>query len=218
MAGPEEREGKMEKTAPLVITISRQLGAGGAYVGKQLAENLSVFYADREIIDEAAKELSVLKEDLESHDEKISSFLRSFLLSHAIPPVANIPRPISGLSDIKLFKIQSEIIARIAKERSAVIIGRCGSYVLREHPNHVSIFLHADMTFRQGRMQKLHDVSEGEAREMITRSDGEREQYHYKFTGKDWTDARQYDISMDTGKIGVDKCVECIMKYLDLIQ
>jgi len=67
-------------------------------------------------------------------------------------------------------------------------------------------------------MQKLHDVSEGEAREMITRSDGEREQYHYKFTGKDWADARQYGLSVNTGRTGVDKTVDCILTYLELIK
>lgn len=205
----------MEKTSPFVITISRQLGAGGAYIGQQLAKKLDFFYADREIIGQAAKELSVLEEDLESREERITSYLRSFILSYAIPPVSNPPRQFSGLSDTKLFKTQSEIITRIAKERSAVIIGRCGSYVLRDHPNHVSIFLYADLTFRKNRIQKLHDLSEGEAKETVTQSDGEREQYHYKFTGKDWTDARQYNLCVDSGKLGVDESVEFILNYLN---
>jgi CMP/dCMP kinase len=207
----------MKNTSPFVITISRQLGAGGAYIGQQLAKNLNVFYADREIISQAAQQLSVLKEDLESRDEKILSFWQSFIRSYATTPDTYVPPQIMPPSDRQLFKIESEIIARIAKEHSAVIIGRCGSYILREHPNHISIFLHADMIFRKGRIQNLYNVSEEVAEKMIVQNDKERALYHHTFTGKEWTDARRYDVSIDTSKIGVDKSVEVILKYLELI-
>lgn len=207
----------MKNTSPFAITISRQLGCGGAYIGQQLAKNLDVFYADREIIGQAAKQFSILKEDLESRDEKILSFWQSFIQSYAIAPNTYVPPQIIAPSDRELFKAETEIIERIAKERSAVIIGRCGSYVLREHPNHVSIFLHGDITFRKGRLQKLYNVSEEVAGKMIAQNDKERAHYNHTFTGKEWTDARQYDISMDTSKIGVDKTVEFILKYFDLI-
>lgn len=207
----------MRDASPFVITISRQLGAGGAYVGQHLAKNLNVFYADREIISEAAKQLSVLNEDLESHDEKTLSFWQSFVQSFAIAPDVYVPPQIIAPTDRELFRTESEIIARIAKERSAVIIGRCGFYILREHPNHVSIFLHGNMTFRKGRIQKLYNVPEDTALEMIVQSDAERSRYNNRFTGKKWTDATQYDISVDTSKTGVDKSVELILKYLELI-
>ena len=207
----------MKNTSPFAITISRQLGCGGAYIGQQLAKNLDVFYADREIIGQAAKQFSILKEDLESRDEKTLSFWQSFIQSYAIAPNTYVPPQIIAPSDRELFKTESEIIARIAKERSAVIIGRCGYYVLRDHPNHVSIFLHGDITFRNGRIQKLYNVSEEVAGKMIAQNDKERANYNHTFTGEEWTDARQYDISIDTSKIGVDKTVEFILKYLDLI-
>lgn len=207
----------MKNTSPFVITISRQLGAGGAYIGQQLAKSLNVFYADREIISQAAQQLSVLKEDLESRDEKILSFWQSFIRSYAITPDTYVPPQIMPPSDRQLFKIESEIIARIAKEHSAVIIGRCGSYILREHPNHISIFLHGDITFRKGRIQNLYNVSEEVAGKMIVQNDKERALYHHTFTGKEWTDARRYDISIDTSKIGVDKSIEVILKYLEII-
>jgi CMP/dCMP kinase len=207
----------VENTSPFAITISRQLGCGGAYVGQQLAKNLDVFYADREIIGQAAEQLSVLEEDLEPRDEKILSFWQSFIRSYAIAPGTYVPPQIIAPSDHKLFKTESEIIARIAKERSAVIIGRCGSYILREHPNHVSIFLHSDITFRKGRIQKLYNLSEEVAEKMIAQSDKERALYHHTVTGQVWADARRYDISIDTSKIGVDKTVEFILKYLELI-
>ena len=207
----------MKQTSPFVITISRQLGSGGAYIGQQLAKKLNIFYADREIIGQTAQQLSVLKEDLELRDEKILSFWQSFIQSFATAPDAYAPPQIVVPSDRELFEAESEIIAHIAKERSAVIIGRCSSYILREHPNHVSIFLHSGIAFRKERIQKLYKVSEEVAEKMLAQNDVARAHYNHKFTGKEWTDARQYDISIDTGKIGVDKSVEFVLKYLELI-
>ena len=206
----------MKNTSPLAMTISRQLGCGGAYVGQQLAKKLNVFYADREIIHQAAKRFSVLEEDLKSRDEKKLSFWQSFIRSYAIAPDTYVKPHIMAPSDHALFKTESEIIARIAKERSAVIIGRCGSYILREHPNHVSLFLHADIAFRKNRIQALYAVSEEVAGNMIAQSDKERALYHRTVTGQRWSDARRYHLTIDTSQIGLDKTVELILKYLEL--
>lgn len=211
----------MEKRAPLVITISRQLGSGGAYVGQALAKHLNIFYADREIIGQAAKMLSVLEEDLEARDEKISSFWQTFLESLAFmapftAPHEHIQPRIIAPTDRALFKAETEVIGRIAKERSAVFVGRCSSHILCEQPNHVSIFLHGDIAFRKVRIQKQFNLSEEVAGKMIAQSDKERAHYNQTFTGKEWIDARQHDMSIDTSKIGVDKSVELILKYLEL--
>jgi CMP/dCMP kinase len=202
-------------SSPFVITISRQLGSGGAYVGQRLAKTLNIFYADREIINQAAKKFSLIADDLESRDEKMSSFWQSCVQSYAVgfPDAYVMPQILA--TDSSLFRVEMEIIEHIAKEQSAVIIGRCGSYILRKHPNHVSIFLHSDITFRLGRIQKLYNLSEEAAGKIITQSDKERAAYNYSFTGKEWTDARQYNISIDTSKMGLDKSVELILKYLE---
>ncbi len=207
----------MKKTSPFVITISRQLGSGGTYVGQQLANKLNIFYADREIIRQAAKQLSILEDDLKSRDGKIISFWQSFLhLCTFVADPYTPPQIIIAPTDHELFKVEAGIIERIAKERSAVIIGRCGYHILCEHPNHISIFLHGDIAFRIGRIQKLYNVSEEVAGKMIFQNDKERAYYNYKFTGKEWTDARQFDLSIDTCKIGLDESVELILKYLAL--
>jgi cytidylate kinase len=206
----------MEKTSLFVITINRQLGSGGAYVGQQLARQLNIFYADREIISQTAKQFSVLEEDLESGDEKKGSFFELFFRSQGFgfsdpykPPQIILP------PDLVIFNAQSEIIKHIAKERSAVIIGRCGSHILREHPNHVSIFLHGDIVFRKKRIQNVYNVTEKVAEKMIIKSDKERSLYYHSFTGEEWTDARQYDISINTSKLDLDKSVKLIMKFLE---
>ncbi len=208
----------MKLTSPFVITINRQLGSGGAYIGQQLAKKLGIFYADREIIDQAAKQLSVLAEDLESQEEKISSFWKSYLKSFAFgTPDAYLPPRVIIPTDRELFNTETGIIKHIVNERSAVIIGRCGCHILRDHPNRISIYLHADPSFRKGRIQQLNNVSEGSAEKMIVQNDKERSLYYHTFTGREWSDARQYDISINTGKIGLDQSVEFILNYLEVI-
>lgn len=205
----------MKNTSPLIITISRQLGCGGAYIGQQIAKRLNILYADREIIKQAAKELSVLEEDLQSRDEKKLSFWQSFIRAYAVAPDTYVKPEIPTPSDRQLFKTESEIIERIARERSAVIIGRCGSYILRGHPNHFSIFLHADSAFRKKRIQNTCNLSAEAAAKMIAESDKARAVYHHTVTGQDWADARRYNLSFATNNIELEKCVEFIMKYLE---
>ncbi|OPY86168.1 MAG: cytidylate kinase [Smithella sp. PtaU1.Bin162] len=204
----------MKDTAPFVITISRELGSGGAYIGRQLAKKLDVFYADREIIGQAARELSVLQEDVAAREEKILSFWQSLIQSFAAAPDVYVPPQIAPPTDQELFQAESEIITRIARERSAVIIGRCGAYILRTHPHHLSVFLHANVDFRTERIRKLYKVSVEAAQKMIAESDQARAAYNSKFTGRYWTDARQYNLALDTSEIGIDKTVELIGQYL----
>ncbi len=205
----------MRLSSPFVITITRQIGSGGAYIGQELAKKLKIFYADREIISQAAKKLSVLEDDLDTRDEKVSSFWETYMQSYSFAfPDVYIPPQIIVPTDNDLFNAESEIIRQIAKERSAVIIGRCGSHILREHPNHVSLFFHADAAFRKDRVQKLYKVSQEDAAKMIARSDKERTRYHNTLTDREWTDATQYDLCMDTGRMSLDECVEFILRYL----
>lgn len=207
----------MEKNMPFVITISRQLGSGGSFIGQQLAQKLNVFYADREIIRKAAEQLSVLEEDLESRDEKTLSFWQSFVYTTAFAPDVYIPSKSLLPTDRELFEAEAEIIKHIARERSAVIMGRCGFHILREFPNRISLFLHAESTFRSERVQKQYALSSGEAEKMIAQSDKERALYCKTFTGKNWTDATLYDLSIDTGKYGVDKTAAFILNYLGFV-
>ena len=207
----------MKKTEPFVIAISRQLGSGGAYIGQQLAKNLDIEYVDREILRLAAKQLTVMEEDLASRDEKLLSFWNSFFhingysADYHLPPQMNFP------FDREIYDAQSDIIKQIASDRSAVIIGRCGFHILREYSNSISVFLHADISFRRKRVQELYNLTEKAAMEMITQNDRERARYIDTFTGKKWTDAMQFDLTIDTGKIGFDKSAELILSYLTSI-
>lgn len=208
----------MKDKSQIVITISRQLGSGGAYIGQQLAKKLDIVYLDREIITKAARQLSAAEEDLELRDEKVPSFWKSLIEMNAYSvPNMYLPPQLFVPTEGMLFNTEAEIIKHIADEKAAVIIGRCGAHILREHPHHVNIFLYGDKNFRIDRIMNLYGLSEEEARKKINKSDMERSRYIRTFTGKDMTDTSQYDLTIDTSRIGVDNCVQLILQYLDFI-
>jgi CMP/dCMP kinase len=207
----------MKSKVPFVISLSRQLGSGAAFVGQQLADKLGLFYADRDIISKAAEQLSVLEEDLKDRDEKRSSFWDALMDTSWFVPDVYVPPRMLLPTDRELFETEAEVIRGIVKNRSAVIIGRCGFHVLGAHPNHLKVFLHGDLTFRIERIQRLYGVEQAEAEKMITRSDHQRALYCKAFTGKDWADARSFDLCIDTSKLGeLDNVTGCVLHYLGL--
>jgi CMP/dCMP kinase len=205
----------MSQALPLVVTVSRQLGSGGAYLGQWIAKKLNVLYVDREILLQAARQLEVSEKDLEHRDEAVTPLWQSLLLSSDyVTPGVFEPQPLSMPTDHELFKVESDIISWIAGEHSAVIVGRCGSWVLRKHPRHVSIFLHADIVVRQQRVKEKGHSTEEEALKLINTTDKARATYFRKFTGQDWVDARQYHLCFDTGKVELDLIGEIVLDYI----
>jgi CMP/dCMP kinase len=205
----------MNQSKPLMITISRQMGSGGAYIGQQLAKALNIRYMDREIIQKAAEALSVTEEELNSRDERKQSFWDSFFQYNVFSPEIYVaPVKITAFTSLDLFHTQTEIIKELAEKQSSVIIGRCGFHILRDHPNCIRLFVHSDLNSRNKRVQALYHVSEKEAAEWITNSDKQRNAYVRNFTGEQWTDAQQYDLCINTGKRGMDQSVELILNYL----
>ena len=205
----------MTQTSPLVITISRELGSGGAYIGRILAEKLNMYYADHDIITLTAEKLSVFEEDVAPHEERITSFWHNFwektnLNEFYHEAVGNyIP------TTTKIFDTESEVIQEIAAKHSAVIIGRGGFHVLRDRPNVVSIYLHGNIEARARRLMEVRHISELEALTQIASGDKQRALYIQKFTKKEWADVSNFDLSIDTGKIGFDNATEIILKYIE---
>jgi len=202
----------MGQRAPYVITISRQIGSGGAYIGQRLAARLGISYIDREIVYQAAQRLNISEDNLISREERVTPLWRSLLESSIYSnPQAYIPPPINIPTDKELYQVESDIILDIAKRTSAVIIGRGGHYVLREHPRYLSILLHADIEFRQKRIQELYHLSSPEALKMIHSRDESRASYLHVLTKGDCTHARQYHISLDTGILGLELVEDIIV-------
>ncbi|NTV90945.1 MAG: cytidylate kinase-like family protein [Clostridiales bacterium] len=202
----------MKDSMPLVITISRQLGCGGASIGQEIAEQLGISYVDRDFIKLAANELNIDENELEQLDEKGPTWLDKYMMRH----IRNMPFYYSLPEEYKpteksLLKIEENIIRKIAKDHSAIIVGRCGGYILKDHPRHLSVFLFADEDFRIKRICEINNVDAEVARKQIEECDKARERYHLNMTGRDWYDARQYKLSMDTGRLGTDEVRKLIL-------
>lgn len=193
----------------IVITIDRQSGSGGKYLGKRLTKKLNFSYYDAEIVREAAKNLQTDFTDVESFDEKQGSGLQYYAFGNFeyVPSVHII-------TSNEAHTAESNVILKVANEKSAIIIGRAASYLLHDHPRHISIFLHADLDFRKNRTQELNNISEDEALRLIEKTDKQRLKYYKVFTGTNMYNACRYDLTINTSILGLKKSEALIIEYL----
>ncbi len=205
----------MKTSAPLVITISRELGSGGSYIGRKLAKKLDIFYADSEIVTRTAEELSVFEDDVAHQEEKITSFWHNFWAKTKLHEFYHEAVGSFKPTTAKIFETQSEVLQQIVRDRSAVIIGRGGFYVLKDHPNAVHIYLHGNEVARAKRLMEVRNISELEATTQIVSGDRERLMYIKKFTNQDWANAKNFDLTIDTSAIGFDNALEIILKFIE---
>ncbi|GAA0178945.1 cytidylate kinase-like family protein [Clostridium sediminicola] len=211
----------MKNNSPLVITISRQLGSGGSYLGEKLASELKFLYLDREIIKMTSEKLNIDSEKVEALEKRnynwfdiLSSYLdykkpHLYLYPFVVVPIGNYT-PTSK----EVYKTEAGIILDVAQKQSAVILGRGGNYLLKDHPNHISILLYANKDFRRKRVQEAYKISEEEALKIIESTDKEREKYVHTYTKHDMTDALQYDLCIDTGVLGLEAAKDIILAYI----
>lgn len=194
-----------------VITISRQYGSGGRFIGKKLAEKLGIPFYDNELISMAAKE-SGFAESLFENAEKNTTY--SLLYSLSMFGTSTGGMYGLSLSD-KVFLIQSDIIKSVAEKGPCVIVGRCADYVLRENNNVLHFFMYSDIENRINRALKYYGLDEKKAKEAIEKTDKKRAAYYNYYTGERWGEIRNYHMSLNTDSIGVDNCVEVLAKYVD---
>jgi len=198
------------------ITISHQIGSGGAYLGQKIAERFSIPFIDRDILRNVAGQLNLAEADLEKRDEHVSSFWES--LSRMVlvtDPIKTVTLESYMVTDKELFKLESEYIARIADETSAVFLGRCSRYVLRNHPKRISIFVHANLPARVERLGQIFHLSTAEAEKFIETNDRDRAAYVQSFTKQNWLDARLYDLSINTSILGFEKSAELVTNFIE---
>lgn len=205
----------------LIITIGRQFGSGGIDVGKKLAKHYNIDFYDKELIQEAAKESGFCEQVFEKADEVPSnSFLYSFLYSAATGAhsINSMLFQNNGLlTNDNLFSIQSKVIKKIAKEKSCIIVGRCSDYILREEKKLVRVYLHGDMDFRVQKIMKRYNINEKEAQSRITKTDKTRSSYYSYYTGNERENLTNYDICINTSKVGIDNAVEQIINFTEKI-
>lgn len=200
-----------------VITISRQMGSGGAYIGQVIATRLGLKYVDREVLHLAAQEFGCDTETVEARAERISSFWSRIIsgLTFGPPDGPYTPPPLRDFSDRELFEKQIEIVKKIADAHDCVVIGWPGLYLPRE-PRRFSIFCHAPPGFRVRRLVALgYAPNVDEARRMIQESDEMRKRYHATMSGQDWACAENYHLTIDTSLLPLD---ELAMMMIDLLR
>lgn len=202
------------KSKPFVITISRQFGSGGAYLGYRLAKRLGIYYIDREIISEMAKNLKLSEFGLSMLDEKPSKYWDLLMTNGYIGTTSYSPPKLFIPTNINLFEAQSEIMRRIADEKSCIMIGRGGSHILKNHQRHLSVLLHASIPFRQKRAEELYEVSGEKALKLIKKYDTERSEYLRQVADHYWLDVSNYHLCIDTGTIGFEETEEMVVKYI----
>ena len=198
----------------VAVTISHQLGSGGAYIGKKLAERLEIPFLDREILQKVARQLDLMEEEVENREERLSTSWDNILrpLMWIDPTIVSEDPPRVAPSDQDLFEVECSTIRQVAEKSSAVFLGRCGWDILREHPGHVSILVTANQAERIQRLRELYQITDTEAQELIRSNDRERDNYSKKFTQKYWLDARYYDLCINTSVFGWDTAVDLAEK------
>lgn len=193
----------------IIITIGRQYGSGGKEIGEKLAREFGIPFYDKELLTEAAKNSGISEEIFEMNDEKPAS---SFLYSLVAGGYGNETTPINH----KLFLAQFETIKEIAQKGSCVILGRCADYALEENPNTVNVFIHADINTRIARGIEYYNLEANKAENIILKTDKKRSSYYYYYTGKRWGQADSYDLSINSGKIGIDNSVKLIKHFVEM--
>ena len=196
-----------------IITISRQYGSGGRFIGRKLAEALDIPFYDKELITMSAEESGMSKEIFEKADEKAANSLLYTLSMNAYPLHGMAGVPDLPLND-KVFLVQSEVIRKLAAKGPCVIVGRCADYVLRENPNCVNVYIYSDMEDRVSRATTYYNLSADRAQEQIQKTDKKRAAYYNFYTNLKWGRAENYDLSLNSAKIGVDGCVEVIRSFI----
>lgn len=198
----------------VIITIGRQFGSGGRQVGKALATKLNIPFYDKELLAIAAKDSGLSEALFHNADEKpTSSLLYSLVMGNYPMATGAIGFNEMPLND-QLFLIQSKTIKRIAEKGSCVIIGRCADYVLRDNPDKISIFIHADLESRVKRAIEVYAAPKDKAEEICLKADKTRANYYNYYSDQKWGMCRTYDLSIESSRLGIDSCVELIENYI----
>ena len=196
-----------------VITIARGFGSGGKTIGKLLAQKLDIDYYDNDLIRLASEESGINIELFGKADERVKmNLFKRYNRSYGerlIPPDSD-----EFVSDDNLFNYQAKIIRSLADKQNCIIIGRCGDYLLRDNPRAIRLFIYADEKTCIKNVTDLYSVSEKEAVERIASIDKARASYYKYYTGNNWSDVNNYDLCINTSRIGFEKSVDVILDYM----
>ena len=180
----------------IVIAISREYGAGGKTIGEMLSEDLGIHYYDKELLKLASEESGINEALFNKADTKFTG--------------SNL------LHKIMKFNYQAKVIRNLADAESCIIVGRCADFILKDYDNVIRIFLHAPESFRLEQAALRMSLPPDKLQKWVEKENASRAEYYKYYTGREWTDVRHFDLSLDTSKIGFEKCAELIKGYMKL--
>ena len=198
------------------ITIGREKGSGGLEIAQKLSEEFGIPQYNKQLIDKAAKESGLCKELFAEIDEKRGSKFISGFFTGIMGSLYSEYGTSSGINREELFRIQSDAIIKIANEGSAIFIGRCADYILRDRNNCLNVFITASADDRVERLLEHNKIKDAEKysredmKELLEKSDRKRENYYNYFTYKQWGAASSYDLCLNSSLLGIDGCVKII--------
>ena len=190
----------------VIITISRQYGSGGKIIGEKLAEELGIVCYDKLFLENITKKLGVSSAFFQDDNRGENGLYE--VGSHG---------PLSKVASLsvnnKVFESAAKLIREIAAKESAVIVGRCGDYVLKDEENVLSLFIYADKKERLQRGIELYHLDPKDAEETIRRFDSKRANFYEFYTDRKWGALSNYSMTVNTSRMGIEQCV----KYLAAI-
>lgn len=201
-----------------VITIARGFGSGGKQIGLALSKQLGIPCYESQILSMASNYSGINKDLFFQVDEKLRGYhLIKRLMKSANKDDIVEPTDKSFISDVNLYNIQAKIIKELAKQQSCIIIGKCANHLLRDYDNTVSVYIEAPRAFCVKNVIERLGVIEEEAHRMIYQTDRYRADYYKYYTGGEtWTNPVLYDMTLNSDRMGMDKCTELIIQYLKI--
>jgi cytidylate kinase len=188
------------------VTIARQYGSGGLMIAKRLSDALNVPFYDKTLLQIAAKKSGLGENFFEKADED-KNFLTAGISANAFNT--------NPIFDDSLFKIQSDIIKQLARKDSAIFVGRCADYVLRDYPYCVNIFIYANDKDRIQLLVLEKNIIEKEAEERMQRVDKERAKYYSYYTQKIWGAINFYHLCVNSSVLGIDETAYFIQSFIE---
>lgn len=190
-----------------IITISREFGSGGRFIGEEVAKKLGIAYYDKNIINEIAEKSGLSPEYIQENAE-LSPKRGLFAYAFA-------GRDITGKSvEDMVYEAQRKVILDLAEKEPCVIIGRNADYILKDRDDVLNVYIHGDVPEKIQRICKLHDTSEADAVKMINDIDKRRMTNYNFYTDQKWGKAANYTLCLNSSKLGYDKCesiiIECV--------
>lgn len=194
-----------------IITIGREFGSGGHEVGNKLAERLNIPLYDRNLVQMAANELGISNETAEAVDETIlGKFLSAYVVNMgAYTTFMNGEEVTEPLSD-QVFRVQSEIIKKLADRGSCIIVGRCADYILEQEYSCISSFICAGKEDKIQRVMRIYNLTEKQAAEKMKKKDRERKLYYEAHTGWEWGSIQSHQLMFNVSRLKITDVVDIL--------